>query len=75
MVDVIVIHGWNDSQKAAFDKFAGDVMAMAKGGKLPPGLKLEEVFLAKGKNVAICRWSVDKMNGKPRPFQGRGESF
>jgi hypothetical protein len=62
MTDVIVVHSWNDSQKAAFDKFAGDLLAMAKGGKLPPGLKLQEVFVAKGKNIAVCRWNVDSLD-------------
>jgi hypothetical protein len=29
---------------------------------LPPGLKLQEVFMAKGKNIAICRWNVDSLD-------------
>ncbi|MGC9076088.1 MAG: hypothetical protein ACP5HT_02440 [Conexivisphaera sp.] len=62
MTTVIVVHTWSDSQKPAFDKFAGDLLGMAKGGKLPKGLQLKEVFLAKGKNMAVCRWEVDSLD-------------
>nr|CCC55632.1 conserved hypothetical protein [uncultured archaeon] len=62
MVSVIVVHTWDDSQRRAFDKFANDLLGLAKGGKLPQGLQLKEVFLAKGKNLAVCRWEADSLD-------------
>ncbi len=61
MTTVIVLHKWSDAQRSEFDGFAKSILGLAKEGKLPKGLQLKEVLLAKGRNVAICKWEVDSL--------------
>ncbi len=58
-MDVIVIHQWKPEQKDKVMKFASTIMDLAKNKKLPEGLKLVEVYMAKNANTAVCKWSVD----------------
>jgi|ECHvirMinimDraft_2_1075157.scaffolds.fasta_scaffold53472_1 hypothetical protein len=61
MVEVIVIHQWKAEQKEKVMQFATTIINLAKSNKLPTGLKLNEINLAKNANIAVCKWSVDSL--------------
>ncbi|MGC8562980.1 MAG: hypothetical protein ACP5NO_07310 [Thermoplasmata archaeon] len=61
MKTVVVIHTWKDSQANQVMEFAKKVTDMARANKLPQGLELQSIDLAKGKNNATCLWKVDSL--------------
>ncbi|MGC8547168.1 MAG: hypothetical protein ACP5MU_05900 [Thermoplasmata archaeon] len=62
MTTVVVIHTWKDDQANQVMDFAKKVTDMAKAKKLPQGLELQTIDLAKGKNHAVCVWNVDSLD-------------
>ncbi len=61
MTKVAVVHEWTDQQTQAFNSFLNTVLGLRSAGSLPKGLELKDVYLAKGKNMAICIWEVDSL--------------
>ncbi len=61
MVNVIVIHQWKPEQKEKVMKFATTITDLAKNKKLPEGLKLLEIHMAKNANMAVCKWEADSL--------------
>ncbi len=61
MTNIIVVHQWKDEQKDKVMKFANTITEMAKNKKLPAGLNLVEISLAKNANVAVCKWEADSL--------------
>ncbi len=62
MAEIMVVHTWTDDQKDKVMEFANKVTSMAKEKKLPSGLKLLEIELGQGKNMAVCKWDADSLN-------------
>ena len=42
-------------------KFATTITDLAKNKKLPEGLKLLEIHMAKNANMAVCKWEADSL--------------
>jgi hypothetical protein len=61
MVSIIVVHQWKDEQKDKVMTFASTITNLAKQKKLPQGLNLIEIHLAKNANVAVCKWEADSL--------------
>ncbi|ACR41406.1 hypothetical protein [Saccharolobus islandicus] len=59
---IVVVHQWEDSQKDAVNNFFNQLVSMAKGKKLPKGMKLESVRISQDAKTAICEWDVDNMD-------------
>lgn len=62
MPKAVVVHEWTDQQSQAFNSFLNTVLGLRSTGSIPKGLELKEVYLAKGKNMAICIWDVDSLD-------------
>ena len=62
MATVIVVHQWKPEQKDKVMKFASTIIDLAKSKKLPQGLNLLEIHLAKNADMAVCKWEVDSLN-------------
>ncbi len=58
MVNVIVEHEWEDSNKEEAFKVVGNIVNMQKESKLPEGFKLLSVQVISSKNRAICSWEA-----------------
>lgn len=62
MVKVAVVHTWTDDQAPKVMDFAKKIKEMAEAKKLPSGLDLQSIDVAKGKNHAVCFWEVDSLD-------------
>jgi len=62
MVNIVVIHTWEDAQKEKVFEFANRVVTMAKEKKLPRTVKLISIDLAENKNVAVCHWEAESLD-------------
>ncbi|MGC9119588.1 MAG: hypothetical protein ACP5I3_11475, partial [Thermoproteus sp.] len=59
---VMVIHEWREDQKDVVNNFFKQLAEMAKGRKLPKGMKLERVGISQDARVAVCEWDVESLD-------------
>ncbi len=59
---VMVVHEWDETQKDAVNNFFNQLVNMARGKKLPKGMKLERVSISQDAKTAICEWDVENLD-------------
>ncbi len=57
----IVVHQWRPEQRDRVMQFASTLIDMARNNRLPAGLKLLEIHLARNASAAVCKWEVDSL--------------
>lgn len=63
MVNAIVEHKWNESDQTKVFEVVGNIVDMAKSGKLPSGFKLNYVNVVASERRAICGWDAPSAEG------------
>ena len=58
MVNLIVEHRWKNRDKESAFKVVGEIVEMAKNGKLPEGYALQSIQVIGAENMALCNWEA-----------------